>query len=84
MVSQFKKVLEKTILPQFPEVSYVDVSQFGFGDFYRVRYYLNRKWDDNVRPVALMNETVSLFKWMSPDKNSDIFVEMKDLEDEDI
>ena len=81
MVEQFQKVLETIIIPQFPEVSIVRVNQMGFGDFYNVRYYLNKQWDGPARPVDLMNETVALFKMMSPDKNSDIFIDMRHIDE---
>ena len=76
--AQFQNVLEKIILPQFPEVNHVWVSQFGLmGDYIRVRYILNHKWESPSRPLELQDETISLYKMMSPSKEGDIYIEMR-------
>lgn len=84
VASQFENVLKKIILPQFPEVNDVWVSQFGLtGDYIRVRYILNHKWESSARQFELQEETVSLYKMMSPSMDGDIFIEMRLLEDEE-
>lgn len=83
VASQFESVLKKIILPQFPEVNDVWVSQFGLtGDYIRVRYILNQKWESPSRAVEIQNETVSLYKMMSPSMDGDIFIEIRLSEDE--
>lgn len=82
--AQFQNVLERIILPQFPEVNRVWVSQFGMmGDFIRVRYILNQKWKSPARALELQNETISLYKMMSPSKEGDIYIEMRLSADEE-
>lgn len=83
MVEQFKKVLESIVIPQFPEVAYVRVNQFGMGDYFRVKYYLKEKWEGTARPIDLMNETVSMYKMMSPDPNGDVFIEFYHIRDDE-
>lgn len=82
MSPQFKKVLEKIIFPQFPEVAYVEVDRIGFGDYYKVHYVLKDKWKEPYRPIELQDETVNLFKMMSPDRFSDIYISMSPINDE--
>jgi hypothetical protein len=81
MVSQLQKVLEKIILPQFPEIGYVEVEELGLGGFYRVHYMMTREMDFRKDYVKLMEETVTLYKMLSPEERGDIIVDFKLIDD---
>lgn len=83
MVSQFQTVLEKIIIPQFPDIHHVEVVELPSRGFYRVTYVLNRSLDNRNNYIKLMEETTALYKMLTPDLRGDIIVEFENLHELD-
>lgn len=71
VIESLQKVLDKIIKRLYPNISYIDVSVWGWGgsSLYKVTYYLNDKMDE---PDArrIVEETHSLFTMVGPEKDS--------------
>ena len=73
MEQQIIKVVEKIILPQYPEVTHVDINTIGIWSIsYVVTYGVDSI--DHFREIKLLNDTVSLFNMLSPDKDDHMTV----------
>ena len=68
MIEKIAKIVEKIILPKYPEIIDVIVEiKFIDGDVYIVNYSLNEELS-NVRKIDLIGDTRTLLKMISVDK----------------
>ena len=81
MKDQLQKVLEKIIIPHYVEVEDVYVSPIGMTDDYlQVKYFINQKMS-NGKVHDIFTETTTLWKMLSPDEKSDLFITFDNLSD---
>jgi len=80
MVNQLQKAAEKIIIPQYSEIDHVEVEQLGkTGGFYRVTYFLKEKMPVRQDYIQINQDTVTLWRMLSPETIGDIVVDFKTL-----
>jgi len=84
MVSQLQKVCERIIVPQYPEIDHVEVEQFGLnGGYYRVNYYMKKDFPIREDYIKIVEDTISLWRMLTPEIPGDIFIDFKNVDEED-
>lgn len=69
-----QNVLDKVIVPSYPEIDSVMVLKMGLGDYYRISYILNSKISYEST-IEIQEETAKLYKMLGPERKSDIIID---------